>query len=115
MKIKTIHNRIQANRLYNDNTLTIEGCMLIDENYQFIQSWINMMRANTEPITYLYNIKGKTMNRIFRLKGDARYPSGLNIVSIDNKFIDKRKIGSMRFDIGARWFKDIVDHNKSLQ
>lgn len=112
MKIKTIRTKCDITKMSKDNNLTIEGCSLINENYEFLQSWLKMIRANKERITFLYNIKGRTMNRLYHLKGDMKYPNELNIICIDNRFYDREKIGSTRFDIGARWFNDIIENYK---
>ena len=45
------------------------------------------------------------------LPGNNRYPDDLNIVSITN--INQAKIAIPRFQVGGRWFDDIVNNLKS--
>ena len=115
MKIKELKYKHQLKRVYSKNLLTIEGCQLIQENYDFIQNWLMSIGAIISPITFIYDIKGKTMNRVYKLKGDMKYPNDLDIVCIDNQFYNESRIGSQRFDIGARWFQDITDNYINLQ
>lgn len=115
MKIKELKYKCQLKRIYNKNLLTIEGCQLIEDNYDFIQNWLLSIKSLIAPISFIYDIKGKTMNRIYKLKGDMKYPNDLDIICVDNQFYNESKIGSQRFDIGARWFKDITDCYKNLQ
>ena len=56
------------------------------------------------------------MNEAYQLTDDNAYPNDLNIVSIKLENIkDVFKMSIPIFDIGARWFSDIVDNNRVRQ
>lgn len=56
------------------------------------------------------------MNREYGLTEDNAYPSDVNIISIKLEDIkDVNKVVIPRFSIGARWFSDIVDNNRTRQ
>ena len=52
------------------------------------------------------------MNNHYNLTGNNRYNEDLKIVSIKNKDIMQlMRVAIPRFEIGGRWFNDIVDNN----
>lgn len=52
------------------------------------------------------------MNEKYGLTKDNAYPKDLNIISIKLENIKNIfKVAVQRFNIGARWFNDIVDNN----
>lgn len=61
-----------------------------------------------------YVTSGKDMNEFCGgLTGDNAYPDDLSIVSIKLSDIkDVSKIILRRFEVGGRWFDDIVDNNR---
>lgn len=96
--------------LYNTSAITIEG--LIEDSIPDFVNWLE--EQNVEPsMGLVYIIKGETMNSLYFLKGEDKYPDNLTIVSIPFEPIDKDKPCSLitkRFEVGARWFDDIVDN-----
>lgn len=59
-----------------------------------------------------YKISGKVMNEYYGLTGDNAYPDALTICSM--KLADIENVGAIiipRFQIGGRWFNDVVDNN----
>ena len=100
----------ELNALYNESALTFEGMDIGDENLSGIVKWLeshNAMITNEEPIFHV--TKGRFMNEVYKLTGNNRYPDDLNILSITN--IIQSKIVIPRFEVGGRWFDDIVDNN----
>ena len=90
------------------SALTIEG--LLEES---IPDFIDWIKKYTEMIREdAYIVKGRTMNRIYDLTDDNAYDNDLTIVAIKLEDMeDFSKIILPRFNIGARWFDDIVDNN----
>ena len=99
----------ELDTLYNESALTFEGMNIDNENLSDIIEWLESHNAitNEEPIFHI--IKGRFMNEVYKLTGNNRYPDDLNILSITN--IKQSKITIPRFEIGGRWFDDIVDNN----
>ena len=50
------------------------------------------------------------MNEVYELTGDNAYQDDASIVSVMD--IDMMKVVLARFEIGARWFDDIVENNR---
>lgn len=99
----------ELDALYNESALTFEGMNIDDKNLSDILGWLKTNHAIIkEPVFHI--TKGKLMNRTYELTGNNRYPDDLNIVSITN--IDQIKIAIPRFQVGGRWFDDIVDNNR---
>lgn len=91
------------------SALTIEGLLesSIPDYISWIKKYTPMIRED------VYIIKGKTMNQIYGLTGYNMYDDDLTIVSIKLEDMeDYTKIVFPRFDIGARWFDDIVENNE---
>ena len=100
----------ELNALYNESALTFEGMDIGDKNLSDILGWLKANDAITieEPVFHI--TKGELMNKVYRLTGNNRYPDDLNILSITN--INQAKIAISRFQVGGRWFDDIVDNNR---
>ena len=63
-----------------------------------------------------YTIKGKTMNDVYMLTGNNKYPDDCTIVSIKLEDMENSMAVVMpRFHIGARWFDDIVMNNAARE
>lgn len=99
-------------KLYADSSLTWEGLDESDENLEAVVNWLNT-EANCGMIEETFYItSGELMNYVYDLTGENAYPNDLTIVSVMLKDLDK--LGSLplkRFEVGARWFDDIVDNN----
>lgn len=109
--IKTyVTNKSELNALYNESALTWEGLLADDEGLKAVKNWLEEHDAildNTEPTAHI--IKGELMNEVYGLKGNNAYPNDLTILSITG--IDQMKVALRRFQVGGRWFDDIVDNN----
>ena len=98
--------------LYNDSALTLEG---LDENSipDFIE-WIKKFTPLKKEDVYI--IKGGIMNMAYNLTGTNAYANDLTIVCVKlSDMEDAMKIVLPRFEIGGRWFDDVVDNNKRHQ
>lgn len=104
----------ELNKLYTTNAITIEG--LVESDIHYFVNWVeNECECKFVNDKIEVNIiKGKTMNENYALTGNNAYQDELTIVAIPLNQIDIHNIGKLalkRFDIGARWFDDIVDNN----
>lgn len=91
------------------SALTIEG--LAEDSIKDYIGWVKKYTPMKKEDAYI--IKGKTMNNIYGLTGTNAYPDDCNIVSI--KLEDMKNYEAVilpRFEIGARWFDDIVYNNR---
>lgn len=90
------------------SALTIEG--LAEDSIKDFIDWVKKYTPMSKEDAYI--IKGKTMNEIYKLTGDNAYPDECNIVSIKlEDMTNYETIIMPRFNIGARWFDDIVENN----
>lgn len=97
--------------LYENSAFSIEGLSDTDENIQALLDWIKKFTNIKQENVYI--IKGSFMNSSYNLTGNNRYPDdNCNIICIKLCNIeDVNKIVIPRFQIGGRWFDDIVDNN----
>lgn len=100
----------QFEDLYKDSALTIERLEPSQKNLNAVFNWLE---EHTEVKTRTaYVITGKIMNYQYGLTGDNAYPNDLNIVCIKlSDMVSPLKITIPRFDVGGRWFDDVVDNN----
>ena len=105
-----VMNKIELDNLYNQSALTWEGMSADEENLQAITDWLGRNGAISFNVTPIFHIiTGKLMNAIYGLTGDNAYPNDCTLVSVTG--IDQMKIVIPRFEVGGRWFDDIVDNN----
>lgn len=94
------------------SALTIEG--LAEDGIKDFVEWIKQYTPMINETAYI--IKGKTMNEVYGLTGNNAYPDDCNIVSIRLEDMeDCMKVVMPRFQIGARWFDDIVMNNQARE
>ena len=109
MEIIRVNEKEILNSLYCDSAFTIEG-LTEDSILDFVNWTKEYTPFKAEEKVYL--IKGKTMNENYQLTEDNRYPDDLTIVSIMLSDLEKPfSLVTARFEIGGRWFDDIVDNN----
>ena len=105
-----VANKVELDNLYNQSALTWEGMSADEGNLQAITNWLGKNGAisfNATPIFHI--ITGKLMNVVYGLTGNNAYPDDCTLVSVTG--IDQMKIVIPRFEVGGRWFDDIVDNN----
>ncbi len=91
------------------SALTLEG--LAKESIPDFISWIEKYTPLVNRRAYV--IEGSTMNKVYDLTGDNRYPDTdctLVAVLLDD-MENYESIIMPRFGIGGRWFDDIVCNN----
>ena len=109
--IETIHifSAEDLKALYDDSALTITGLKVdsIPDFVKWVESYTKLLRRRA------YIVSGKVMNSYCGLTGDNAYQDDLNLVAIKLADIaDYTKIVFPRFQVGGRWFDDIVDNNR---
>lgn len=109
--IETIHifSAEDLKALYDDSALTITGLKVdsIPDFVKWVESYTKLLRRRA------YIVSGKVMNTYCGLTGDNAYQDDLNLVAIKlSDIADYSKIVLPRFQVGGRWFDDIVDNNR---
>lgn len=108
MKIITVTDKDILKELEDDSALTIEG--LAEESIPDFLDWIKKLTPLKKETVYV--IKGGVMNMAYGLTGDNAYPNDCTLVSVKlADMVDAMKVVMPRFQIGGRWFDDIVDNN----
>ena len=108
-----VTDKEMLDKLYEDSALTIEG--LSEESIPDFLDWINET-AKTEDNVNVYITEGKVMNNVYGLTKDNAYPNECTIVSIMLSDIENANTLIMRrFEVGGRWFDDVVDNNLSRE
>ena len=100
----------QLDALYNQSALTWEGMCTDEENLSAIKNWLEEHGAileDKEPVIHI--ISGELMNDVYGLSGTNAYSEDLSIISVTD--INQAKVTIPRFEVGGRWFDDIVDNN----
>jgi hypothetical protein len=110
MKIINVFTKEQLDELYNESALTWEGLSTSEENLNAVMEWLKDHKATIEGVEPTFHITtGRLMNKYYGLTGDNAYHNDLNIVSVTD--INPVPIALARFEVGGRWFDDIVDNN----
>lgn len=97
--------------LYADNAFTMIGFDTSKDNLNDLIKWLNIHNCHmVNPDIYV--ISGELMNVYYGLTGNNAYPDDLHIVCIRLADLDNVPgIIIPRFQIGGRWFNDVVDNN----
>lgn len=108
METKLLTTKDELKALEAVSALTWEGMSTEQENLDAIEEWLHTYKVDTSKAVFNV-IQGSTMNQVYKLKGDNAYKNDLIILAITG--IDTMKIAIPRFQVGGRWFDDIVDNN----
>ena len=104
-------SRKQLDELYSSSALTFEGISADDKSINGLVNWLKEYSEISNPLP-IYIISGQTMNKNYGLTGLNAYKEDLTIISIKNEDIKNlNAIIIPRFEVGGRWFDDIVDNN----
>jgi hypothetical protein len=110
MKIINTFTKEQLDELYNESALTWEGLSTSEDNLNAVLNWLKDHKAIIEGVEPTFHITtGRLMNKYYGLSGDNAYHNDINIVSVTN--INPVPIALARFEVGGRWFDDIVSNN----
>lgn len=110
-----VNNKPMLDELYGGNALTFEGTVINEDNLGYLVQWLNHFNCPMKKNDF-YVIKGRVMNRVYKLTGSNAYPGDTNILCL--KLSDLSNVGAIvlpRFQIGGRWFDDVVDNNARHQ
>ena len=110
-KIEQIHvfSAEDLKALYDDSALTMTGLKVesIPDFVGWVEGYTKLLRRR------VYVVSGKVMNTYCGNTGDNAYADDLNLVAIKlSDIADYTKIVLPRFQVGGRWFDDIVDNNR---
>ena len=106
-----VTTREQLDALYKDWSLTIEGFAPDEEHLKELLDWVKEFTPLKREDVYV--IAGAVMNREYGLTGTKAYPDE-NCTLVCVKLADMERPNAVavpRFQIGGRWFTDIVDNN----
>ncbi len=104
-----VKDKAMLDELYKGSAFTLEGVSADDESLAFLKEWIERLTPIKKEDVYV--IDGATMNREYHLTGTNAYPeTGCTILCIKLTDLERpRAITIPRFQIGGRWFDDVVD------
>ena len=106
-----VTDRKTLDELYNESAFTIEGLSSDDKSLGQLAEWVKHLTEFKREDFYI--IEGKTMNREYNLTGTNAYPeTDCTLVCIKLSDLEKPLALTIpRFQIGGRWFDDIVNNN----
>jgi len=94
---------------YEGSALTFLG-MVPEEAQNYLDYFKDY--TDVDDNVQCYIVSGSAMNDGYGLRGSNRYPDDLHIFIVPlEAFGDVGKIAIPRFQIGGRWFDDVVDNN----
>lgn len=112
MNLIKVTTKEQLDHLYQGSAWTWEGMSTSEDNLKAIAQWFQEQGCPLKEETF-YLISGKTMNNAYGLTGSNKYKARLNILAIDlDNITQVEKLILTKFQVGARWFDDIVDNNR---
>ena len=115
MNIIKVTTKAQLDELYKDWSLTIEGLAPDEANLKELLDWVKELTPlKREDV---YTIEGAVMNREYHLTGTNAYPdTDCTIVCVKLADMEHPKAVTFpRFQIGGRWFYDVVSNNEMRQ
>ena len=81
-----------------------------EEAHKYVEFFSEFSEIDDSVESYI--LSGKAMNDGYGLTGSNRYPDDLNILVVPlDAFKDPARIVLPRFQLGGRWFDDVVDNN----
>ena len=106
-----VTDRKTLDELYKESAFTIEGLSSDDKSLGQLAEWVKHLTKFKREDFYI--IEGKTMNREYNLTGTNAYPEkDCTLVCIKLTDLVKPLALTMpRFQVGGRWFDDVVDNN----
>ena len=106
-----VTDRATLDELCKGSAFTIEGLSPDDESLGQLAEWVKRLTAFKREEFYI--IAGSVMNREYGLTGTNAYrETGCTLVCIKLTDLEKPQALTIpRFQVGGRWFDDIVDNN----
>ena len=110
----TVNTKAQLDELEKGSALTFIGCVNTDEEAKCYFDWIRQHSPVKQE--RLYIVSGWVMNNAYGLTGKNAYKDDLTIFCIKLEDIENvAAITLPRFEIGGRWFDDVVANNARFQ
>ena len=110
----TVNTKAQLDELEKGSALTFIGCVNTDEEAKCYFDWIRQHSPLKQE--RLYIVSGWVMNNAYGLTGNNAYKDDLTIFCIKLEDIENvDAITLPRFEIGGRWFDDVVGNNEARQ
>ena len=110
----TVNTKAQLDELEKGSALTFIGCVNTDEEAKCYFDWIRQRSPVKQE--RLYIVSGWVMNNAYGLTGKNAYKDDLTIFCIKLEDIENvAAITLPRFEIGGRWFDDVVANNARFQ
>ena len=110
----TVNTKAQLDELEKGSALTFIGCVNTDEEAKCYFDWIRQHSPLKQE--RLYIVSGWVMNSAYGLTGKNAYKDDLTIFCIKLEDIENvAAITLPRFEIGGRWFDDVVANNARFQ
>lgn len=101
----------KLDELYNSSALTFTGVSAEEESIKDLIDWLKEHSEISDPLP-VHIISGQTMNDNYGLTGTNAYKDDLTLISIKLENIKNvNAIIMPRFEVGGRWFDDIVNNN----
>ena len=86
------------------------------KNMEFLVDWLESKGALIDGVELkVYWVKGKVMNDIYKLTNSNAYPDDLNILILDPDCYIVSRLVIKIYELGGRWFDDVVDNNLSRE
>ena len=111
MNVTKVTTKKQLDELYEDWALTLEGLSPDEKNLKELLDWVKELTPlKREDV---YTVEGSVMNREYHLTGTNAYPEkDCTLVCIKLSDMENHSaVTYPRYQIGGRWFLDIVDNN----
>lgn len=116
MKDIRIASNEDLQMLYKDSAFTYIWLLDEDKQYESLKDYLFKESGLTEPEeVIMYKASGKLVNTEFKLRGKKKFPENLNIVMLPlSNFKNEEiwKLSIIKFQIGARWFDDVINNSK---
>ena len=111
MNIIKVTTKAQLDELYKDWSLTMEGFSPEEANLRDLLDWVRELTPLKREDIYI--IEGAVMNREYGLTGTNAYPDkDCTLVCVKLADMEHpKRVAMPRFQIGGRWFYDIVENN----
>lgn len=98
--------------LYDDSSLTFEGMILDEKEYNLLKTKFFEGNGTKLLTDNVYVVKGSLMNHVYNLTGHNAYQNDLSIICFKLAEMENPLgIAIPRFELGGRWFDDVVDNN----
>ena len=110
-----VTTKAQLDALYEDWSLTVEGLRPDGKNLKELLDWVRELTPlRREDV---YTVEGAVMNREYGLTGTNAYPeTDCTLVCVKLADMEHPDCVTMpRFQIGGRWFTDIVENNRARE